>query len=180
MPWGSALQRQRLGRLIMVERFQTVDKAQLARRFGAAARHYDAHARFQQEVGQALLEWMPDRLVGTDLTVSGLIWAAAPVFSCPNWRTVVTSWWGWISPPACWRRPPCVTAVLACSAAMRSSFLSPITRSTGFSPVWRCSGASVRPRLLASCCGWSNRAANLFLDPARRVALAVASRLAAA
>ncbi len=37
------------------ERFQSVDKAQLARRFGAAARHYDAHARFQQEVGQALL-----------------------------------------------------------------------------------------------------------------------------
>ncbi|MGN5162758.1 malonyl-ACP O-methyltransferase BioC [Aeromonas dhakensis] len=37
------------------ERFQAVDKAQLARRFGAAARHYDAHARFQQEVGQALL-----------------------------------------------------------------------------------------------------------------------------
>ncbi|MGL4777217.1 MAG: malonyl-[acyl-carrier protein] O-methyltransferase BioC, partial [Aeromonas veronii] len=56
----------------MAERFQTVDKAQLARRFGAAARHYDAHARFQQEVGQALLEWMPDRPVGTDLTVSGL------------------------------------------------------------------------------------------------------------
>ncbi|MCP1265637.1 methyltransferase domain-containing protein [Aeromonas hydrophila] len=40
------------------ERFQAVDKAQLARRFGAAARHYDAHARFQQEVGQALLERM--------------------------------------------------------------------------------------------------------------------------
>ena len=40
--------------------------------FGAAARHYDAHARFQQEVGQALQEWMPDRPVGTDLTVSGL------------------------------------------------------------------------------------------------------------
>ena len=38
------------------ERFQAVDKAQLARRFGAAARHYDAHARFQQEVGLALLE----------------------------------------------------------------------------------------------------------------------------
>jgi hypothetical protein len=29
----------------MAERFQTVDKAQLARRFGAAARHYDAHVR---------------------------------------------------------------------------------------------------------------------------------------
>lgn len=40
------------------ERFQSVDKAQLARRFGAAARHYDAHARFQQEVGQALLARM--------------------------------------------------------------------------------------------------------------------------
>lgn len=38
--------------------FQRVDKVQLARRFGAAARHYDAHARFQQEVGQALLERM--------------------------------------------------------------------------------------------------------------------------
>lgn len=38
--------------------FQRVDKAQLARRFGAAARHYDAHARFQQEVGQALLARM--------------------------------------------------------------------------------------------------------------------------
>ena len=44
----------------MHERFQQVDKAQLARRFGAAARHYDAHARFQQEVGQALLDLMPD------------------------------------------------------------------------------------------------------------------------
>lgn len=40
------------------ERFQAVDKDQLARRFGAAARYYDAHARFQQEVGQALLERM--------------------------------------------------------------------------------------------------------------------------
>ena len=40
------------------ERFQSVDKAQLARRFGAAARHYDAHARFQQEVGQMLLARM--------------------------------------------------------------------------------------------------------------------------
>lgn len=39
--------------------FQRVDKVQLARRFGAAARHYDAHARFQQEVGQALLARMP-------------------------------------------------------------------------------------------------------------------------
>ncbi len=37
------------------ERFQAVDKAQLARRFGAAARHYDAHARFQQEVGRRCL-----------------------------------------------------------------------------------------------------------------------------
>lgn len=54
------------------EHFQTVDKTQLARRFGAAARHYDAHARFQQEVGQALLEWMPDRLVGHGLPLSGL------------------------------------------------------------------------------------------------------------
>ena len=43
----------------MHERFQQVDKAQLARRFGAAARHYDAHARFQQEVGLALLDRMP-------------------------------------------------------------------------------------------------------------------------
>ena len=54
------------------ERFQQVDKAQLARRFGAAARHYDAHARFQQEVGQALLDLMPDRPVGSELTVCGL------------------------------------------------------------------------------------------------------------
>ena len=56
----------------MHERFQQVDKAQLARRFGAAARHYDAHARFQQEVGQALLDLMPDGQAGTELTVSGL------------------------------------------------------------------------------------------------------------
>ena len=42
------------------ERFQSVDKAQLARRFGAAARHYDAHARFQQEVGQSLLARMDE------------------------------------------------------------------------------------------------------------------------
>lgn len=54
------------------ERFQQVDKAQLARRFGAAARHYDAHARFQQEVGQALLDLMLDRPVGSELTVCGL------------------------------------------------------------------------------------------------------------
>ena len=52
----------------MHERFQQVDKAQLARRFGAAARHYDAHARFQQEVGQALLDLMPEWL--QDLSVS--------------------------------------------------------------------------------------------------------------
>lgn len=56
----------------MHERFQQVDKAQLARRFGAAARHYDAHARFQQEVGQALLDLMPDGQVGSELTVCGL------------------------------------------------------------------------------------------------------------
>lgn len=68
----------------MTERFQTVDKAQLARRFGAAARHYDAHARFQQEVGQALLEWMPDRLVGTDLTVSGLDLGCGTGFFLPQ------------------------------------------------------------------------------------------------
>lgn len=51
----------------MHERFQQVDKAQLARRFGAAARHYDAHARFQQEVGLALLEWMPDAVPASGL-----------------------------------------------------------------------------------------------------------------
>ena len=39
--------------------FQRVDKVQLARRFGAAARHYDAHAKFQREVGQALQAMMP-------------------------------------------------------------------------------------------------------------------------
>ncbi|HDN9023286.1 TPA: malonyl-ACP O-methyltransferase BioC [Aeromonas veronii] len=68
----------------MAERFQTVDKAQLARRFGAAARHYDAHARFQQEVGQALLEWMPSRPVGTDLTVSGLDLGCGTGFFLPQ------------------------------------------------------------------------------------------------
>jgi len=68
----------------MTERFQTVDKAQLARRFGAAARHYDAHARFQQEVGQALLEWMPSRPVGTDLTVSGLDLGCGTGFFLPQ------------------------------------------------------------------------------------------------
>ena len=68
----------------MDERFQSVDKAQLARRFGAAARHYDAHARFQQEVGQALLEWMPDRPVGTDLTVSGLDLGCGTGFFLPQ------------------------------------------------------------------------------------------------
>ena len=36
------------------------------------ARHYDAHASFQQEVGQALLDLMPDRPVGSELTVCGL------------------------------------------------------------------------------------------------------------
>ncbi|HHQ4884035.1 TPA: malonyl-ACP O-methyltransferase BioC [Aeromonas veronii] len=71
----------------MTERFQTVDKAQLARRFGAAARHYDAHARFQQEVGQALLELMPDRLVGTDLTVSGLDLGCGTGFFLPTLAT---------------------------------------------------------------------------------------------
>ncbi|MFB2864468.1 malonyl-ACP O-methyltransferase BioC [Aeromonas sp. MdU4] len=71
----------------MAERFQTVDKAQLARRFGAAARHYDAHARFQQEVGQALLELMPDRPVGTDLTVSGLDLGCGTGFFLPTLAT---------------------------------------------------------------------------------------------
>ncbi|MCW0507412.1 malonyl-ACP O-methyltransferase BioC [Aeromonas piscicola] len=52
----------------MHERFQSVDKAQLARRFGAAARHYDAHARFQQEVGLALL----DRMTGEPVTPASL------------------------------------------------------------------------------------------------------------
>ncbi|MGE6180041.1 malonyl-ACP O-methyltransferase BioC [Aeromonas salmonicida] len=53
---------------MMDERFQSVDKAQLARRFGAAARHYDAHARFQQEVGLALL----DRMTGEPVTPASL------------------------------------------------------------------------------------------------------------
>lgn len=68
----------------MAERFQSVDKVQLARRFGAAARHYDAHARFQQEVGQALLEWMPGRPVGTDLTVRGLDLGCGTGFFLPQ------------------------------------------------------------------------------------------------
>lgn len=66
------------------ERFQSVDKAQLARRFGAAARHYDAHARFQQEVGLALLERMPDRQVGLALTVSGLDLGCGTGFFLPH------------------------------------------------------------------------------------------------
>jgi malonyl-CoA O-methyltransferase len=39
--------------------FQKVDKQALARRFGAAAHHYDRHAAFQREVGHALLDWLP-------------------------------------------------------------------------------------------------------------------------
>lgn len=39
--------------------FQRVDKQALARRFGAAALHYDSHAGFQREVGHALLDWLP-------------------------------------------------------------------------------------------------------------------------
>lgn len=70
--------------LAMHERFQSVDKAQLARRFGAAARHYDAHARFQQEVGLALLERMPDRQVGLALTVSGLDLGCGTGFFLPH------------------------------------------------------------------------------------------------
>jgi malonyl-CoA O-methyltransferase len=47
------------GRSLTCEPFQRVDKRALARRFGAAAASYDAHARFQQEVGQALLAKLP-------------------------------------------------------------------------------------------------------------------------
>ncbi|MFC5838600.1 malonyl-ACP O-methyltransferase BioC [Aeromonas bestiarum] len=68
----------------MHERFQSVDKAQLARRFGAAARHYDAHASFQQEVGLALLERMPDRQVGLEPTVSGLDLGCGTGFFLPH------------------------------------------------------------------------------------------------
>ncbi|PJG57836.1 malonyl-ACP O-methyltransferase BioC [Aeromonas cavernicola] len=68
----------------MDERFQSVDKTLLARRFGAAARHYDAHARFQQEVGQVLLEWMPSRPVSTDLAVSGLDLGCGTGFFLPQ------------------------------------------------------------------------------------------------
>ncbi|MGL5497450.1 MAG: methyltransferase domain-containing protein, partial [Aeromonas sobria] len=68
----------------MDERFQSVDKAQLARRFGAAACHYDAHAHFQQEVGQALLELMPSRPVGSELTVSGLDLGCGTGFFLPQ------------------------------------------------------------------------------------------------
>lgn len=56
----------------MHDAFQRVDKVQLARRFGAAARHYDAHARFQQEVGQALLLRMSEAGLGDDRRGSGL------------------------------------------------------------------------------------------------------------
>ncbi|MGY6037731.1 malonyl-ACP O-methyltransferase BioC [Aeromonas sp. AE23HZ002T15] len=75
------------------EPFQRVDKVQLARRFGAAARHYDAHARFQQEVGQALLARMPQGGEGTvaaghrhfaDLPESGLDLGCGTGFFLPD------------------------------------------------------------------------------------------------
>lgn len=65
--------------LAMHERFQSVDKAQLARRFGAAAHHYDAHARFQQEVGLALLKRMPDALPASGLDHGGQEYALADI-----------------------------------------------------------------------------------------------------
>lgn len=67
---GPASDPQRLGsqrqEMAAAEAFQRVDKVQLARRFGAAARHYDAHARFQQEVGGALLARMSESHVALD------------------------------------------------------------------------------------------------------------------
>lgn len=56
----------------MHDAFQRVDKVQLARRFGAAAHRYDAHAQFQQEVGQALLARMPDGASDSSLAGAGL------------------------------------------------------------------------------------------------------------
>lgn len=72
----------------MDERFQQVDKAQLARRFGAAARHYDAHARFQQEVGLALLDRMPGEPVSpaslSTSPISGLDLGCGTGFFLPH------------------------------------------------------------------------------------------------
>ncbi|WP_421226729.1 malonyl-ACP O-methyltransferase BioC [Aeromonas jandaei] len=71
----------------MAERFQTVDKAQLARRFGAAARHYDAHARFQQEVGLALLELMSAAGVREERRGCGLDLGCGTGFFLPHLAT---------------------------------------------------------------------------------------------
>ncbi|WP_323065839.1 malonyl-ACP O-methyltransferase BioC [Aeromonas jandaei] len=74
----------------MAERFQTVDKAQLARRFGAAARHYDAHARFQQEVGLALLELMSVAGVREERRGCGLDLGCGTGFFLPHLATRCT------------------------------------------------------------------------------------------
>lgn len=73
------------------ERFQAVDKAQLARRFGAAARHYDAHARFQQEVGQALLVRMSAAGMHEGLEGRGLDLGCGTGFFCRLWPGVAAS-----------------------------------------------------------------------------------------
>lgn len=72
--------------------FQRVDKVQLARRFGAAARHYDAHAKFQQEVGLALLARMSGSSAAADkhqhpavtLPVAGLDLGCGTGFFLPH------------------------------------------------------------------------------------------------
>ncbi|QXB53535.1 malonyl-ACP O-methyltransferase BioC [Aeromonas sp. FDAARGOS 1415] len=66
------------------ERFQSVDKTLLARRFGAAARHYDAHARFQQEVGQALLGRMSEGGIAEEHRGQGLDLGCGTGFFLPQ------------------------------------------------------------------------------------------------
>ena len=122
-----------------------VDKAQLARRFGAAARHYDAHARFQQEVGQALLVRMDEgrergalrERAGSRLGTGFFLPALTP--RCET----LTG----LDPPrhAGPGRLRGSGARLVCGDAERSLADQSLT---GSSPAWRCSGASVRPRPL--------------------------------
>ena len=111
------------GAPMLYERFQAVDKAQLARRFGAAARHYDAHARFQQEVGQALLERMPDSQVGTDLTVSGLDLGCGTGFFLPALAGRCSELTGLDLAPGMLAQAALRGSGAACCAAMPSSSL---------------------------------------------------------
>ena len=100
-----------------------------------AARHYDAHARFQQEVGSRCWRaWTRGRERGA-LRV-GLDLGCGTGFFLPALAPRCETLTGLDLAPACWPRRPFAAAEPAWCAAMRRGCPLPTRAWTGSSPAW--------------------------------------------